>query len=281
MEIAGKKFDLDSHTYICGILNVTADSFSDGGKYNSVDKALSRVEQMIKDGTDIVDIGGESTRPGYVPISADEECERVLPVIESVKANFDVPISLDTYKPSVAKAGIEAGADIINDIWGLKYSKDSAGGMSMAEVIAAYSAPCILMHNREKQSYVNLIEDVKNDLIESVKIAKAAGISKDSIILDPGIGFAKSVEDNLKVLNHLSELFGEYHWLLGASRKSVIGASLNLPVDQRLEGTLALTALAVERGACMVRVHDILENRRVIDMLECVKREAIAGDLRR
>ncbi len=265
MIIGGKTFELDKHTYIMGILNVTQDSFSDGGKFRDRDKALFHAEQMISEGAHVIDIGGESTRPGYIPVTAEEEIEVTAPIIEAIKKNFDIPVSLDTQKSSVAKAGILAGADMINDIWGLKKDPD------MAAVIAEGKLPCVLMHNRKEDCYVNLMDDVCSDLAYTLKLAEEAGIPDDMIILDPGIGFAKTTEENLVVLNHMEMLgFIGFPWLLGVSRKSVIGNTLKVPVDERLEGTLALTALAVSKKASFVRVHDVLANKRVVDMLEAV-----------
>lgn len=265
MQIGKRQFDIKNHTYVMGILNVTPDSFSDGNQWNVPDKALNRVEEMLAEGMDILDIGGESTRPGYTQISVQEEIERVVPVIEAVKSRFDVPVSLDTYKADVAKAGIQAGADLINDIWGLKYDAE------MAKVIAEGNVACCLMHNRKDAEYKNLLKDMQKDLRESLKRAEAAGIAKDKIILDPGIGFAKSYADNLEVLKACGEFrILEYPLLLGCSRKSVIGYALDLPVEERLEGTLATTVMAVLQGYSFVRVHDIKENVRAIRMTEAV-----------
>lgn len=265
MQIGKRQFNIKNHTYVMGILNVTPDSFSDGNQWNVPDKALNRVEEMLAEGMDILDIGGESTRPGYTQISVQEEIERVVPVIEAVKSRFDVPVSLDTYKADVAKAGIQAGADLINDIWGLKYDAE------MAKVIAEGNVACCLMHNRKDAEYKNLLKDMQKDLRESLKRAEAAGIAKDKIILDPGIGFAKSYADNLEVLKACGEfrILG-YPLLLGCSRKSVIGYALDLPVEKRLEGTLATTVMAVLQGYSFVRVHDIKENVRAIRMTEAV-----------
>lgn len=265
MQIGKRQFDIKNHTYVMGILNVTPDSFSDGNQWNVPDKALKRVDEMLAEGMDILDIGGESTRPGYTQISVQEEIERVVPVIEAVKSRFDVPVSLDTYKADVAKAGIQAGADLINDIWGLKYDAE------MAKVIAEGNVACCLMHNRKEAEYKNLLKDMQKDLRESLKRAEAAGIAKDKIILDPGIGFAKSYADNLEVLKACGEfrILG-YPLLLGCSRKSVIGYALDLPVEERLEGTLATTVMAVLQGYSFVRVHDIKENVRAIRMTEAV-----------
>ncbi|MDE7287107.1 MAG: dihydropteroate synthase [Lachnospiraceae bacterium] len=265
MKIGGREFDLKNHTYIMGILNVTPDSFSDGGKYNRLDDALFHVEEMIGEGMDLLDIGGESTRPGYTFVSAEEETERVVPVIEAVKRRFDVPISLDTYKAEVAKEGIKAGADMINDIWGLKYDSDMAG------VIKRAGIPCVLMHNRKEADYHQFVEDVIMDLKETIQIAKNSGIRDEQIVLDPGIGFGKTYEQNLKMIGSLERLLElEYPILLGASRKSVVGLTLDLPADQRMEGTLVTTVFGVVKGCSFVRVHDIKEHVRAVKMAEAI-----------
>lgn len=263
MIIGNKEFG--NHTYVMGILNVTPDSFSDGGKFNNIDSALKHTEQLINDGADIIDVGGESTRPNYTKISDEEEIERVVPVIEKIKADFDVPVSIDTYKSKVAAAAVGAGADLVNDIWGLKYDKN------MAEVIAKSGAACCLMHNREKAEYNSFVEDVLDDLRETIAIAKKAGIADDKIILDPGVGFAKSYEQNLIITNNVDRLneLG-YPVLLGTSRKSMIGLTLDLPSDQRVEGTVAISVIGVMKGCRFVRVHDVLENKRAILMTEAI-----------
>lgn len=265
MKIGKHTFKRHGKTYIMGILNVTPDSFSDGGRWDGMDGALFRVEEMLREGMDIVDVGGESTRPGYTMISDEEEIERTVPIIEEIKSRFDVPISLDTYKSRVAEAGITAGADLINDIWGLKYDKD------MASVIAQSGLPCCLMHNRREAVYQSFMEDVLADLAESIRLAEAAGIADDRIILDPGVGFGKTYEQNLELINCLEQLnmFG-YPILLGCSRKSVIGQTLNLPVDDRLEGTLVTTVVGVMKGCSFVRVHDVKENSRAVSMAEAI-----------
>lgn len=265
IKIGKREFDREGHTYIMGILNVTPDSFSDGGSYHCPDAALYRVEEMINEGTDILDIGGESTRPGYIPVPEEEEIKRVAPVIEAVKRRFDVPISLDTCKAEVAKAGLQAGADMINDIWGLKYDE------KMAKVIADADIPCVLMHNRREAVYRSFISEVVEDLKETIAIAGEAGIGDNRIILDPGIGFGKTYEQNLQMLSYLKELSGlGYPLLLGASRKSVIGLTLDLPVTERLEGTLVTTVFGVLAGCLFVRVHDIRENARAVRMAEAI-----------
>lgn len=265
MRIGSRDFATIGHTYIMGILNVTPDSFSDGGKFNQIDAALKHAEEMIRDGADVIDIGGESTRPGYTKISDEEETDRVVPVIEAVKKEFGIPISVDTYKSGVAEAAAQAGADLINDIWGLKYDPH------MAEVIAKSGLACCLMHNRDNTEYRNFMEDMKQDLRETIALAKAAGIADDKIILDPGVGFAKSYENNLEVIRRLKE-FSElkYPVLLGTSRKSVIGLTLDLPAAERVEGTIVTTVMAVEAGCMFVRVHDVKENHRAIQMAEAI-----------
>ncbi|MCM1056334.1 MAG: dihydropteroate synthase [Firmicutes bacterium] len=265
MKIGNREFQSQGKTYVMGILNVTPDSFSDGGKWMDRDSALGHVEEMLQQGADIIDIGGESTRPGYTPLPEEEEIARTAPVIEAVKARFDIPVSLDTCKAGVALAGIEAGADLINDIWGLK------GDERIASVIAKGALPCCLMHNRKDTDYSDFMQDVAADLAETLHLAEQAGIAEDRIILDPGVGFAKSYEQNLEVINCLEELkvFG-CPLLLGCSRKSVIGLTLDLPADQRLEGTLATTVIGVLKGCMFVRVHDVQANVRAVRMTEAI-----------
>ena len=263
MKIGNKEFKLGERTYVMGILNATPDSFSDGGKFNEVEIALKRVEEMISQGADIIDVGGESTRPNFTVVEVDDEINRVVPVIKAIKEKFDITVSIDTYKAKTAEAAIKAGADIINDVWGFKKDK------SMASVAAKYDVPCILMHNREDKPYENLMEDVKNDLIESIKIAMDAGVKKENIILDPGIGFAKTYEENLIVMKNVKEIRDMgYPVLLGTSRKSMIGNTLNLPVDQRVEGTLVTTVMGIMSGCEFIRVHDVLENKRACIMTD-------------
>ena len=265
MKIGTKEFDVKNKTYIMGILNVTPDSFSDGGKWNHMDAALAHAEDMIREGTAILDIGGEATRPGHQQITEDEEIQRVAPVIEAVKARFDVPVSIDTYKAKVAAAAIEAGADLVNDIWGLKYDPEMAG------LIARTGVACCLMHNKNNTEYQDFYPDMLRETAECVKLAKEAGIADDKIILDPGVGFGKNYEQNLETILHM-ERFHElgYPMLLGTSRKSVIGLTLDLLADQRVEGTLVTTVMAVMKKYAFVRVHDIKENQRTIRMTEAI-----------
>lgn len=266
MKIGNREFETDKHTYIMGILNVTPDSFSDGGKFHEMDAALAHVEQMIEEGADIIDVGGESTRPGHIQITEEEEIQRTAPIIEKIKSKFDIPVSIDTYKAKVAQTAVDAGADLINDIWGLKYDK------KIAEVIAASGTVCCLMHNRDNHDYQNFMEEMKQDLRETIALAKQAGISKDKIMLDPGVGFGKTYENNLEAIYKLEELdeLG-YPLLLGTSRKSVIGLTLDLPVTERVEGTLVTTVLAVMKKCSFVRVHDVKENKRTIQMAEAIR----------
>lgn len=266
MRIGCHDFAVKGHTHVMGILNITPDSFSDGGSYNTVEQALYRVEEMIGEGADVLDIGGESTRPGYVSVSEEEEIDRISTVIEKVKSSFDIPVSVDTYKSKVARAGIDAGADMINDIWGLKFDEDMAG------VIARANIPCCLMHNRKEAVYENFMEDVLWDLEKSLDIAHWAGISDEKIILDPGVGFGKSYENNLEIIGRLEVMHSlGYPILLGASRKSVIGLTLDLPSDERVEGTLVTSVYAALKGAMFVRVHDVKENVRAIRMTEALR----------
>lgn len=265
MKIGGREFDVDNKTYIMGILNVTPDSFSDGGKWNQMDAALSHVESMIQDGADIIDVGGESTRPGFAAVNAEEEASRVLPVIEAIRSRFDVPISVDTYKAEVAEQSIQAGASLVNDVWGLK--KDP----QMAAVIAKHQVACCLMHNKTEAVYDNFLVDMLYETQECVNLAKKAGVKDEQIILDPGVGFGKTYEMNLLTIRRL-DLFKElgYPVLLGTSRKSVIGLTLDLPTSERVEGTLTTTVMGVMSGCAFVRVHDIKENKRAIMMAEAI-----------
>ncbi|MFZ2097209.1 MAG: dihydropteroate synthase [Anaerolineales bacterium] len=282
-----------SQTYIMGILNLTPDSFSGDGLLSkstesddfrlNLDAVLDRAKDFIKNGADILDVGGESTRPGAQYVSADEEMQRVVPVITKLAANLDAIISIDTYKASVAEAAIQAGAHLVNDVWGFHADPN------LALIAAKYQTPVILMHNRSSWvhaevkerlggryvgiPYDNLLEDIKGELLESVSIAHSAGIPDDQIILDPGIGFGKSVEQNLELVDRLDEIRAlGYPVLLGPSRKSFIGYTLNLTPDQRLEGTAAAIAVGIARGADIVRVHDLPFMSRVARMTDAIVR---------
>lgn len=246
-----------------GILNATPDSFSDGGKYNNLEQAIQHAKEMVENGADIIDIGGESTRPGYTVISEEEEIERIVPVIEAISKHVSVPISIDTYKAGVAKKAIEAGAHIINDIWGAKADD------KMAAVAAEYNVPIILMHNRHERNYSFFIRDVLNDLYESINIVKRAGVRDDQIILDPGIGFAKDLSENVLMMRHLDTLTAlGYPVLLGTSKKSMIGQALDLPVEERMEGTGATVCYGIQKGCQIIRIHDVKEMSRMAKMMD-------------
>ena len=274
MIIGSKNFDLNNgHSYIMGILNVTPDSFSDGGKYSNIDAALKQAQQMVEDGADIIDIGGESTRPGYTQISVEEELGRILPVIEKLKVNFDTPISVDTYKWNVADVVLNAGADMINDIWGLDYPEDPEH--EMAKVCAKYDVPVCVMHNNsEKLDCVNA-EEFNNIFIPQlqnrINIAREAGIRDVNIILDPGVGFAKGLNENkwsIPAIKNLKDL--GYPVLLGISNKSIIGNISNLPVGERTEGTIALNVLGRTYGSDFFRVHDVRSNKRALEIADAI-----------
>jgi len=246
-----------------GILNVTPDSFSDGGKYNHIDKSIEHAIEMVASGADIIDIGGESTRPGYERISNEEEIERVVPVIEALTKHVSVPLSIDTYKSEVAIAAIQAGAHIINDIWGGKADE------RMPAVAAELDVPIILMHNRRDRNYTYFVRDMLNDMFESINLVKKAGVKDKNIILDPGIGFAKDYQENLLMMQNLDKLIMlGYPLLLATSRKRMIGEALDLPVDERLEGTGATVCYGIQKGCHMVRVHDVKEISRMVKMMD-------------
>ncbi|USG68304.1 dihydropteroate synthase [Brevibacillus ruminantium] len=256
---------LGQRTLVMGILNVTPDSFSDGGRYTEVEHAVAQARALVEAGADIIDIGGESTRPGSAEVELAEELDRVLPVIRALAEELSVPLSIDTYKSEVADQAIRAGAHIINDVWGAKKDR------RMAEVATHHQVPIILMHNREDMAYTHFFSDMVRDLRESVQIAKKAGVRDEMIILDPGIGFAKTLEQNLEAMRRLDDLVAlGYPVLLGTSRKSMIGRVLDLPVEERLEGTAATVALGVAKGCQIVRVHDVKEMKRVTAMMDAM-----------
>lgn len=259
------QLDLNKRTHIMGILNVTPDSFSDGGRYTDIEKAAAAAKKMEKEGADIIDIGGESTRPGHTPVSAEEEAERIIPVIEALKGTLQIPISVDTFKASVAEEAVKAGASMINDIWGARKEPE------IAAVAARYRVPIILMHNRTDMDYGDFISDVKADLQASVSIAKKAGVEDNQIILDPGIGFAKTMEQNQYIIKELQELgtLG-YPLLLAASRKRFIGDILDVPANQRDIGTAATTVIGIAKGARIVRVHDVKANLEAAKVADAI-----------
>ena len=270
---SGKELTIGEGTLVMGILNVTPDSFSDGGKWNTLDKALDHALSMVEDGAAIIDVGAESSRPGFVPVSAAEEIERLAPFLEHIVPKIPVPISIDTFKAQTARAAVELGADILNDIWGLQYAAEERG--AMARVAAECRAPVVVMHNQTGTAYrTDVIEAMQDFFRESCAIAEEAGVAKESLIFDPGIGFGKTPETNIEVLHRLQELCvldGEaYPLLLGASRKSFIGYALDLPVEERLEATGAATVLGVAAGASIVRVHDVKEIARMCRMADII-----------
>ena len=266
-------------TLIMGILNVTPDSFSDGGTYQNLDEIIERAKQMVEDGADIIDIGGESTRPGSTVVTLEEELNRVIPVIKRLAQEVEVPISIDTYKAEVARQAVEAGASIINDIGGAKFDP------LMPEVMAQSGAYVILMHNRKPDmnqtdcitaisgqltEYDDIVETVRAEIKESIELVKAAGVSDDKIIIDPGIGFAKTVDKNIELMQRVSELHDlGYPILLGVSKKGSIGHLLGgLDVNNRVEGTIAATCFAVSQEIEIVRVHNVLENARAAKVMQ-------------
>ena len=264
----GFDLELNKKTLIMGILNVTPDSFSDGGQYEDTQTALNHAIQMVKEGADIIDVGGESTRPGSEFVPVKQEIKRVVPVIETLKKYINKPISIDTYKADVAEAAIKAGANMVNDVWGLQKDPD------MASVIAHYKVPVVIMHNQETHVYE---KDIMASMIEffnrSLEMAKNAGIKRDQIIIDPGIGFGKNLKQNQEVMNRLEELHVlKLPILLGISRKSIVGLTLDLPPHERLEGTLALNAFGIQKGVSLIRVHDVKENLRIAKMIDAVVR---------
>jgi dihydropteroate synthase len=289
MKIGKREFTWGERTYIMGILNVTPDSFSGDGLLQGQQAVAAAVEQgrrFVAAGADILDVGGESTRPGSQPVGAEEELQRTIPVVEALAAEFDVPVSIDTYKAAVAAAALDAGAALINDVWGLR--ADPQLGL----LAAARGVPVVLMHNRSQPAnaevrerlgghyvgvhYDNLIEDIRRELLECVAIAEKAGVADEQIILDPGIGFGKTVEQNLELLDRGGDLreLG-YPLLVGASRKSFIGYTLDLPPDQRMEGTAAAVAVSIVRGADIVRVHDVEPLARVVRMTDAIVRRKV------
>lgn len=259
------ELDYTKETFVMGILNVTPDSFSDGGKFNSLEVAVQHAKEMVANGAKIIDVGGESTRPGYTRISDEEEIARVVPVIKALVKEIPAIISIDTYKSAVARAAIEAGAHMINDIWGAKADP------KIANVAAELNVPIILMHNRKEEKYINYFEEYLADLQESIKIVKEAGVPDEHIILDPGIGFVKNLQQSIETMQRLDELVEMgYPVLLATSRKRMIGTILNLPLDERVEGTAATCAYGVMKGCHIVRVHDVKEVARTVKMIDAL-----------
>ena len=268
----GKELRLGARTLVMGILNVTPDSFSDGGKWNRRDDALRHMEEMVRDGADIIDIGAESSRPGFVPMSAAEEIERLLPFLEAVLPECPVPVSVDTFKADTARAALRAGAHLLNDIWGLQYTEEPG---AMAQAAAEADVPVVVMHNQNGTAYDgDVIAAMRGFFLRSFEIADAAGLSRENIILDPGIGFGKTAAQNMHVMRRMDELISydgvDYPVLLGASRKSFIGAALDLPVEERMEATGAACVLGIMRGASIVRVHDVKPIARMCRMTDAI-----------
>lgn len=267
----GKTLSLGDKTAVMGILNYTPDSFSDGGKWNHVDDALRHMEQMVADGAAIIDIGAESSRPGFTPISADEEIERLDAILPRLIKECPVPISVDTYKAKTADYAMSLGAHMMNDIWGLQYAEEPG---QMAAVAAKHDVPVIVMHNQDGTDYNDMMEDIKLFFIHSAAIAATAGVKQENIITDPGIGFGKTAEQNLYVIQHLDELTNlPYPLLLGTSRKGFIGKILDLPISERMEGTGTTCVSGILAGCDIVRVHDVLPIVRMCKMADAIRGE--------
>jgi dihydropteroate synthase len=265
--LGGREFCWGRKTYIMGILNITTDSFSGDGVGNDMEAALARAKRLVAEGADLIDIGGESTRPDSRPVTAEEEISRVLPVIKMLSNEVDVPVSIDTYKSEVARLALKAGANMINDVWGLRQDPD------LAHVAAEWGVPLIITANQRDMQYDNIMTAVVDSLIAGMNLALDAGVAWENIIIDPGIGFGKTLEGNLEVLRRLGELKSLGRpILLGTSRKSMIGLVLDLPADERLEGTAATIALGIANGADIIRVHDVLQMKRVAKMTDAVIR---------
>lgn len=268
----GKELTVGDRTLVMGILNVTPDSFSDGGKWNRLDAALRHAEEMAADGADIIDIGAESSRPGFKVMPAEEEIERLMPFLTRVIAASPVPVSVDTFKAKTARAAVEAGCHILNDIWGLQYEEEPG---AMAKVAAEANLPVVVMHNQNGKEYAgDIIASMQAFFRRTIAIADAAGIARENLILDPGIGFGKTAEANLTVLRRQEELLEvagvRYPLLLGTSRKSFIGAALGLPVGERMEATGASCVVGILKGADIVRVHDVRPIVRMCRMTDAI-----------
>lgn len=281
MVIGPKIFAWGARTHIMGILNLTPDSFSGDGVHLDLGRAVAQAHRFVADGADIIDVGGESTRPGSRPVSAEEEMRRVLPVIERLAGELNAPISIDTYKAAVAEAALDAGAHLVNDVWGLRMDP------AMAPLVARRGVPVVIMHNRSQPKdavqskrlggrylgvrYDDLLVDVRREIGESLALAETAGIQREQIIIDPGIGFGKTVEQNLELLDRVGELKSlGFPILVGPSRKSFIGYTLDVSPDERVEGTAAAVAVAIVRGADMIRVHDVRQMVRVARMTDAI-----------
>lgn len=270
MRFKNRELKLGNHTIIMGILNITPDSFSDGGDLNSLEKILERAKKMVEEGAEILDIGGQSTRPGHIEVSVDDEIARVVPVVEMISKKLDVLISVDTYKYQVAEAVLKAGAHIINDVWGLQ--RDSG---EMGRIIGRYGAGVVIMHNQDNKIYEeDIIITIKKFLDRSLKIAEKNGIGKDQIMIDPGIGFGKNPQQNMETLLRMGELKEIAPILLGTSRKAVVGSTIvNYPPKERVEATVVTNTLGIERGAEIIRVHDVLNLKRAAEVADALFRK--------
>jgi len=267
MEIGKHNFHIGTRTFIVGILNVTPDSFSDGGQHNSVEAAVKRAVEMVGQGADIIEVGGESSRPGHSIISAQEEIDRVLPVVSALASQINVPIAVDTWKAEVAQAVLDAGASMINDIYG--FIRDP----QLAKICAKHNAVCCLMHNRDNDIYSELIGEIKTDIGRGIEVLRSAGVDQSKIIIDPGIGFAKSAEENVEILRNLNKICDlGFPVMLGTSRKSFIGKTIGLPLEERCEATIATTVLGISSGCDFIRVHDIAENKKAAMMTDYILR---------
>lgn len=264
------EFRWGERTYIMGVLNLTPDSFSGDGLGGDVEAALAKARRLVEEGADILDVGGESTRPDSSPIAVDEELRRVMPVVERLAAELGVPLSIDTYKSEVARRAVEAGVRMINDVWGLRRDP------KLAQVAAEAGVPIVIVANQRETTYRQIMPEVMDSLRRGMKLALDAGVAWENIIVDPGIGFGKTLEGNLELMRRLGELRALGRpILLGTSRKSMIGLVLNLPLDQRAEGSAATVALGIANGADMVRVHDVLPMVRVSRMTDAIVRGRI------
>lgn len=260
----GKTFSLENKTLIMGILNVTPDSFSDGGKFDSINKAFEQAKKLIADGADIIDIGGQSTRPGHIEVDSETEISRIVPIIEKISKELDCIISIDTYRHEVAEAAIKAGAHIINDVWGLQ--RDNG---EMAKIAAKYNCVVVAMHNQDSKIYESdIMLSMKRFFAKTFKIAEENGLDRNKIIIDPGIGFGKGYNENIIVLNRLDEISFIAPILLGVSKKGFIGKDLNLSPDERVEGTIAVNTLGITKGAKIIRVHNVLEHHKALSILD-------------
>jgi len=272
-----KRLDFSKKVAVMGVLNLTPDSFFNGGRFNREDAALNRVEEMVEEGADIIDVGGESTRPGAKKVTLEEEINRVIPVLRKLRKRFKIPLSIDTYKAKVAKEALEVGADMVNDISGLRFDS------RMKQIISKYDVPVVIMHIKgtpqnmqNNPEYRDLMNEIISYLKESIKIAEEEGIDPQKIIIDPGIGFGKTTEHNLEIIKRIPELKSlDKPILIGVSRKSFIGNVLGLPPSERLEGSLAATSIAVFQGVNIVRTHDVKATRRVVDLVKAIMENSL------